>query len=144
MAANACMQNKAQKGEPKVPKKVRDTPVSGETATRILREIPHNNSFYFFNGIGQYSGKFAISLTDFCQKLGKMDVKSIVFHFGRRDFQKWIKGTIGDVYLANRINKIKRPIEGAALRDEIYENVQTRLTELKKLLASEEPYVEHE
>jgi len=144
MAANACMQNKAQKGEPKVTKKVRDTTVSGETATRILRKIPHNNSFYFFTGIGQYSGKFAISLTDFCQKLGKMDVKSIVFHFGRRDFQKWIKGTIGDVYLANRINKIKRPIEGAALRDEIYETVQTRLTELKKLLASEEPYVEHE
>ena len=138
----SCMQ--AQKGESKVTNKVGVTAVSGETATKILRKVPHNNAFYFFTGIGQYSGKFAISLTDFCQKLWKMDAKSIDFHFGRRDFQKWIRTTIGDVHLANRINKIKRPIEGAALRDEIYQTVQTRLTELKKLLASEEPYVEHE
>lgn len=124
-------------------KKVRATTVSGETATKILRKIPHTNAFYFFTGIGQYSGKFAISLTDFCQKLRTMDVKSIDFHFGRRDFQKWIRTTIGDVYLANRINKIKRPIEGTALRDEVYHTVKTRLTELKKLLPSEKPYVEH-
>ena len=138
----ACMQ--AQKGESKVTKKVRATTVSSETATKILRRVPHNNAFYFFTGIGQCSGKFAVSLADFCQRLKTIDVESIDFHFKRRDFQKWIRTTIVDVDLANSISNIKKPIEGAALRDEIYQTVRSRLTELKRLLASEEPYVEHE
>lgn len=138
----------AQKGESKaralVTKKVRATTVSSETATKILRRVPHNNAFYFFTGIGQYSGKFAISLADFCQRLETIDVESIDFHFKRRDFQKWIRTTIVDVDLANSISNIKKPIEGAALRDEIHQTVRSRLTELKRLLASEDPYVEHE
>jgi hypothetical protein len=105
---------------------------------------PRNNAFYFFTYIGQYSGKFAVNLADFCQKIKKIDVKSVDFHFKRRDFQKWIRTTIGDTYLANAINKIRESAQGEELRDQIYQTVERRLAELKKQLAYEEAYVEHE
>jgi len=113
-------------------------------ATQILRTVPRNNAFYFFTDIGHYSGKFAVNLADFCQKIKRIDIKSVDFHFKRRDFQKWIRTTIGDAYLANAINKIREPVQGEELRDQIHQTVERRLTELKKQLAHEEHYVEHE
>jgi len=113
-----------------------------EIASKILRTVPYNNAFYFFTGIGQYSGELAASLADFCKKIKTIDAKSIDFHYKRRDFQKWIRGTIGDVYLANEINKIQKSIQGEELRVKICQIVERRLTELKKLLASEEAYLE--
>jgi len=113
-----------------------------EIASKILRTVPYNNAFYFFTDIGQYSGELAASLADFCKKIKTIDAKSIDFHYKRRDFQKWIRGTIGDVYLANEINKIQISIQGEELRVKICQIVERRLTELKKLLASEEAYLE--
>lgn len=113
-----------------------------EIASKILRTVPQNNAFYFFTDIVQYSGKFAASLTDFCKKLERIDIRSVDFHFKRRDFQKWIRRTVGDVYLANELNKIEKSIQGEELRTKIYQTVMRHLTELKKLLASEEGYVE--
>ena len=72
-----------------------------------------------------------------------IDVKSVDFHFKRRDFQKWIRETLGDIALTNEINKIKKSIHGEELRDKIFQTLERRLTELKKLLASEEAYLEH-
>jgi len=122
---------------------VRATAVSNKMATKILRTVPYNNAFYFFTGIGQYSGKFAVSLADFCQKIKRIDIKSVDFHFKRGDFQKWIRTTIGDAYLANKISRIRGQIQGEELRGQIHQTVEMRLTELKRLLASEESYVEH-
>jgi hypothetical protein len=127
-----------------VTKKARPTTISNEIATKILRTVPRNNAFYFFIYIGQYSGKFAVNLADFCQKIKRIDVKSVDFHFKRRDFQKWIRTTIGDTYLANAINKIRESAQGEELRDQIYQTVERRLAELKKQLAYEEAYVGHE
>jgi len=124
-------------------KNVRATTVSNKMATKILRTVPYNNAFYFFTGIGQYSGKFAVSLADFCQKIKRIDIKSVDFHFKRGDFQKWIRTTIGDAYLANKISRIRGQIQGEELRGQIHQTVEMRLTELKRLLASEESYVEH-
>ena len=113
-----------------------------EIASRILRTVPYNNAFYFFTDIGQYSSKFAVSLTEFCKRIETIDIKSVNFHFKRQDFEKWIRGTIGDVDLANEINKINKSIQGEELRVKIYQTVERRLTELKKLLASERTYLE--
>jgi len=119
-------------------------PIDSGLTSKILRTIPQNNAFYFFTGIGQYSGKFAVSLADFCQKIETMDVKSVDFHFKRRDFENWIRGTIGDVGLANEVNKINNTIQGEELRVKIYQTLNRRLIELKKLLASEESYMKRE
>ncbi len=116
--------------------------INRETASEILRTVPHNNAFYFFTSIGQYGGEFAASLADFCQKIKRIDVKSVDFHFKRQDFQKWIRTTIGDAYLVNEINKIGKSFQGEELRVRIYQTIERRLTELKELLASEEAYLE--
>lgn len=116
------------------------TPISSEMAANILRIVPHNSVFYYFNGIGQYTGKFATSLTDFCQKMKRIDIKSVDFHFKRRDFQKWIRTTMGDTYLADEISEIGESVQGEELRKQIYQTVERRLTELRKQLAIEEHY----
>jgi hypothetical protein len=121
--------------------KARAIEVNTETASKILRTVPYNNAFYFFTDIGQYSGELAVSLADFCQKIEKIGAESVDFHFKRRDFEKWIRKTVGDVDLANEISKIKKSIQGEELRVKIHQTVQRRLTELKKLLASEEAYL---
>lgn len=110
-------------------------------ASRILRKIPHNNAFFFFTGIGQYTGKFATSLSDFCEKIKTADLKSVNFHFQRQDFEEWIRTTIEDSDLANELNEIKKSVGGEELRLRIYQVVEKRLEELKKLLASEETYL---
>lgn len=95
-----------------------------EIASKILRTVPYNKAFYFFTDIGQYSGELAASLADFCKKIKTVHIKSVDFHFNRRDFEKWIRKTIGDVNLANEINKIKKPIQGEELRVKIYQTVE--------------------
>ena len=110
-------------------------------ASKILGTVPYNKAFYFFTGIGQYTGELAASLADFCQRIEKIDVKSVDFHFKRRDFEKWVSETIGDVDLANEINKIRKSIQGEELRVKIHQIVEKRLTELKKMLATEETYM---
>jgi len=123
-------------------KKRAERRIDPELASKILRTVPHNQSFYFFTGIGQYSGKLAASLADFCQKIQTINVTAVDFHFKRRDFEKWIRGTIGDVDLTNEINKINKSIQGEELRVKIYQTVEKRITELRKLSASEKTYLE--
>lgn len=113
-----------------------------EIASKILRTVPHDKAFYFFTGIGQYCGEFAASLADFCQKIKRIDAKSVDFHFKHRDFQKWIRTTIGDAYLANEINKIGKSFQGEELRVKLYQIIEKRLAELKRLLASQEAYLQ--
>jgi hypothetical protein len=110
-------------------------------ASKILGSVPYNNAFYFCTNIGQYSGELAADLADFCQKIRTIDVRSVDFHFKRLDFEEWIRGTLGDVYLANEINKINKKIQGEELRAKIHQIVNARLTELKKVLASEETFM---
>ncbi len=123
-------------------KKAKTIKVNKKMASKILKTVPYNNAFYFFTDIGQHSGELATSLPDFCQKIEKIGTKSVDFHFKRRDFENWIKKTIGDVDLAKEISMIKKSIQGEELRDKTYQTVQRRLTELKKLLASEEAHLE--
>lgn len=44
---------------------------------------------------------------------------------------------------AHEIDKIRKEIHGEELRDKIFQTLERRLTELKKLLASEDAYLEH-
>ena len=66
------------------------------------------------------------------------------FHLKRKDFENWIRTTIGDTQLANQIKKIDEAIEEDELLTKVCQLVENRLIELKKLLAREEPYIEHD
>ncbi len=112
-------------------------------AQKILDEVPPFRAFYFFNDVGKYSGTYANSLIVFSNKLKNIDKRCLDFHFKRRDFEKWIKTTIGDDYLAKEISKISKSLDEDELLEQIYRTIEKRLNDLKQLLADEEPYIEH-
>jgi hypothetical protein len=112
--------------------------VNLETALKILRRVPDSNGFFFFTGFGQYTGVYAVSLADFCQKLRTVDLKSVEFHSKRGDFDNWIRTTIGDPYLANEVKKVEINFNGEQLRAALIQTVEARVNELRKILASDE------
>jgi hypothetical protein len=126
--------------------RVKTKKAEGKTDTKlslnILRIVPLNNAFYFFTDIGQYTNRCSNSLADFCNAIQTVDVRSVEFHFKRGDFVIWIRDTLGDNELANEIIKVSKTIQGEELRTTIHQTVEARLTKLKKLQASEEPYLE--
>jgi predicted lipase len=115
-----------------------------DAAQKILEEVPEYRAFFFFNGVGEYSGVYAKSLTVFLNKLKKIDKKSLVFHFKQKDFEKWIRTTLGDRYLANEIAKIKRSVDENELLVQVCQIIEKRLKDLEQLLANEEPYIDHD
>jgi hypothetical protein len=113
-------------------------------ASNILRIVPTNNAFYFFTDIGQYTDRCSTCLADFCNATQTVDVRSVEFHFKRGDFALWIRETLGDSELANEISRVTKTIRGEELRTTLHQTVEKRLTKLKKLQASEEPYLKRE
>ena len=125
-------------------KKRRRKITNKDQAQKILSEVPPINAFYFFEDCDKYCGKSARSLDVFSNRLLTIDKKSLDFHFKRRDFENWIRSTIGDSFLANEIAKTNESFEEEQLLSEVCKIINARLMELKQLLAQEEPYVEHD
>jgi hypothetical protein len=111
-------------------------------ASNILRIVPANNAFYFFTDIEQYTNCCSACLVDFCNAIQMIDVRSVEFHFKLGDFVIWIREILGDSELANEINRVSKTLRGEELRTTIHQIVDARLIKLKKLEASEEPYLE--
>ena len=126
---------------PRVKTKKAEDKTDPKLSSNILRIVPANNAFYFFTDIGQYTNRCSTCLADFCNAIRTIDAKSVEFHFKRGDFAIWIRETLGDNELANEINKVSKTIQGEELRTTIHQTVDARLTKLKKLQASEEPYL---
>jgi hypothetical protein len=113
---------------------VRKSVLNKNIASRIQRSVPEQEGFHFYLAIGEPTGEIAVSLADFVNKMETIDVQSVNFHFPRKDFEKWIRGVIGDAELALRIGRIGRirlGIQGETLRNEIIRVVKVRLNELK-------------
>lgn len=102
-------------------------------ATKILSHLPTDKAFHFYTGIHQYLGVHANSLSDFCDKVEKVSVKSLEFHVSRRDFENWFK-SLGDAELAKRMSVIhKMNLHGEDLRKKVHEAAKLRMEELKRL-----------
>ena len=114
-------------------KKRTQSEVYQEFAIRILRTVPIPESFLFFTDVGQYTGELASSLESFLEKLKKISIKAIEFHFSREDFAKWIKGTLGDTHLADRISKIDKSTNNEELRKTLQALIERRVNQLKQL-----------
>ena len=125
-------------------KKGRLETTSRDIAKKILGEVSECCAFYFFNDFNKYSGTYANSLIVFSNALKKIEKESLNFHFNRGDFEKWIRTTIGDSYLANEINKISAYTDEGELLENVCQIIEKRIIELKQLLAKEELYVEHD
>ncbi len=105
-----------------------------EFAKSVLRKVSGTESFLFYTNIGQYTGDFSSSLSDFIEKLKKIPLEAVKFHQSRGDFQNWIRETLKDKYLADRIDQIDKSLTGEALRQALEKRVQDRLDFLKKLV----------
>ncbi len=102
--------------------------------SKILRAVPPDQAFLFFEEIGKYTGRSARNLDEFFEIVETIDVRSLTFHFRRGDFGKWIGKSINDVQLAGRLKRIKESISGEELRNKILSVVRRRLNELNEML----------
>jgi DNA-binding PadR family transcriptional regulator len=104
-----------------------------KVALSILNPVPLEKAFHFHTGINQYLGVYANSLNDFCDKIQKIDLKSIEFHLQRKDFELWLR-SLGDLELAKRMELIRgMNLSGEKLRKKVYETVKSRCEELAEL-----------
>ncbi len=102
------------------------------SSSRILRNVPREEAFYFFTSIGNYTGQSATSLDEFLLKIKDINVKSLEFHLYREDFERWIALTLGDTKLAEDIKGLRdMKVVGNSIRDRLYFSVSRRLKELK-------------
>lgn len=88
--------------------------------------------FYFCLDINDYTGISAASYEDLLISIKKVKTKSLSFHIGRGDFEKWVRDTFRDEHLVRRIGKLrKQKLRGQALRNRFYRLVSERIEELK-------------
>jgi len=81
--------------------------LSRDLITKILGTVLYDKAFFFYEDIGKPTGDFATSLPDLCSKINTISSKSLNFHLKRGDFENWVKETLGDPELPNRISKLK-------------------------------------
>ena len=99
--------------------------IAKPTRAKPLTTVSFENGFHFYTAIGNYTGITATNLNEFATKLQIIPKESIAFHFQRKDFQKWIKCTINDVALAERISRVNGEQSAEDLRKEILRTVET-------------------
>jgi plasmid replication initiation protein len=107
-------------------------------AEKLFNTIPFENGFHFFTAIGKYTGITATNLREFEAKLQIIPEESVKFHFQRKDFQKWIKGTIKDKELGEKIARIREAQSTEDLRKEILRITQERISELTRFSLSQD------
>jgi hypothetical protein len=107
--------------------------VDQKLALDILSPLPIEKAFHFYYDINQYSGVHADSLKDFVDKIKNVDLKSIEFHIPRKDFECWVS-SLGDLELSKKLGMLRiASLSGENLRKELYETLNSRYEELKKL-----------
>ena len=113
---------------------VKTQPLKKMKGQETLNAVPYENGFHFYTALGKYTGITTSSLSEFAEKLQTVPVESIVFHFQRDDYQKWIRNVIGDEELASRIDQIKKWPSWSSdenLRKELVKTVRNRISELE-------------
>jgi len=106
--------------------------VDKEKASEILAYLPLEKSFHFYADFGKPLNVHAASLSDFCDKILKVDINSVEFHLNRGDFEAWFMG-LGDNELARKTLLLRElKMSGEELREKIHEIVKNRCEELAK------------
>lgn len=100
-------------------------------AVRILRMLREEETFYFYVAVGKPTGENARSLSDFFEKIKSVTLESLAFHLQRKDFQNWVKKTLGDSKLARRIGRIRLSYD-EDYRRKMCATVENRIKELRE------------
>jgi plasmid replication initiation protein len=107
-------------------------------AAKLFNTVPFDSGFHFFTAIRNYTGITATNLSEFEAKLQIIPEESVKFHFQRKDFEKWIKDTIKDVELGEKIDRIREAQSTEDLREEILRITQERISELTRFSLSQD------
>lgn len=104
---------------------------------KILGTVVYDRAFFFYEDIGKPTGDFAVSLSDLCSKINKVNPKSLTFHMKRGDFENWVRDIISDVELSNRMKQLKAQKTAwkndSTLRRKVHVTVMDRIVELQDL-----------
>jgi len=108
---------------------------SRDRIQKILGNVVYDKAFFFYADIGKPTGDFAVSLSDLCTKINTIAPKCLAFHLKRGDFENWIRETIGDSELSQRINKLKASKtvwkKETTLKNKLHTTVKHRIAELQ-------------
>jgi len=106
--------------------------INSEKAKTLLADMPQDQTFHFYAGLGKPLSVQACGLQDFYDKVLKISLDSIIFHTSRGDFESWF-AVIGDVELAKKVALLKeKKMGGEELRSRLTEIVKNRCIELSK------------
>jgi len=100
-----------------------------------LATVAADEPFLFYDGVGKknFMGVMAWSLKGFVRTLQKISTKSLEFHSGNGDFEKWAENSLHDKTLAEQMKKVKHlNLEGETLREALVKVVKERFDELSK------------
>jgi hypothetical protein len=108
-----------------------------DSTKRILRNVDYQKAFFFYEDIDKPTKEFAVSLSDFCDKIDKISSQSLAFHLKRGDFENWIRETIGDSELSQQVGKLKTKKtmskKDARIRTKLHTTVRNHIAELQDL-----------
>jgi hypothetical protein len=100
-------------------------------AVKILRTVGDKEAFYFYEAIGKPTGEIARNLSDFLDKVKSVKSESLLFHLQRRDFEHWVRKTLGDSKLAGKLEGISSSNSGD-IRTSICMTIKNRIKELSE------------
>jgi hypothetical protein len=100
-------------------------------AVKILRTVRDGEAFYFYEGLGKPTGEIARNLSEFLDRIKSVKAESIMFHLQRRDFENWIRKTLGDSKLAGKLEAVSAS-NSDDIRMSICTTVEERIKELRE------------
>jgi len=103
---------------------VKNQLIAKPISAKPLATVPFENGFHFYTAMNNYTGITAINLNEFAAKLQIIPNESVEFHFQRKDFENWIRYTIKDSALAEKISRTKAEQSTESLRKEILRTVE--------------------
>jgi alpha-amylase len=108
-----------------------------------LAIVTANEPFLFYTGVGEnnYTGIMTWSLRGFAKALQKINIKSLEFHNGRGDLERWAEKSLQDKMLMEKLKKIRlSKIKGETLRKSVIKVAKERFDELNKEMQSAVKY----
>jgi len=104
-----------------------------KSVSDILRTLPDENSFQFYNGIDSPTGLKAHNLTEFVSLIESAPPSSVDFHSKRHDFENWVR-MLGDPTLGKQLQTLSNQnISPEELKSKVLRILRMRLGKLRKL-----------
>ncbi len=105
-----------------------------QLSSNKLKRFGDCEAFYFYDSLGSYTGQQANSLEEFAQKMVEINSRSLEFHLYRGDFEKWVRHSLKEESLAEKIEILrKKNTSRDNLRSQLYEAIMQHIVSLRKM-----------